>query len=91
MLTDSRAILQEDKLIDKSVSIGIKALGITADTAQVTEYREDEGVYVYDLYAGGELVAKSRYVKITDAPFELSQEEIENLKIVEETPAESSE
>ena len=90
MLVDCCVVLQEDKLmIEKPVEIKINALGITTDTVQVTEYRESEGVYVYDLYANGELVAKSRYVKVENAPFEVTQEEIDGLNVVAEVPQEA--
>lgn len=73
--------------VTKEVSIEISALGATAVLAHVTEYRADEGIYVYDLYdADDNLVAKSRYSLIADAPFELTQEDIDilNPPVVEE-------
>lgn len=73
--------------VTKEVSIEISALGATAVLAHVTEYRADEGIYVYDLYdADDNLAAKSRYVAVADAPFELTQEDIDilNPPVVEE-------
>lgn len=73
-------------MIEKIVSIEIPALEVTATKAVVAEYRAEEGVVVYDLYADDNLVAKSRYSLIADAPFELTQEDIDilNPPVVEE-------
>jgi hypothetical protein len=66
--------------VTKEVSIEIPALGATAVLAHVTEYRVEEGIYVFDLYdADNNLVAKSRYSLIADAPFELTQADIDIL------------
>jgi hypothetical protein len=66
--------------VTKEVSIEIPALGSTAVLAHVTEYRVEEGIYVFDLYdADNNLVAKSRYSLIADAPFELTQADIDIL------------
>jgi hypothetical protein len=63
--------------VEKEVNIEIPALNTTAVLAHVTEYRVEEGVYVYDLYdADDNLIAKSRYIAVADAPFELTQEDI---------------
>ena len=63
--------------VEKEVNIAIPAIAATAVIAHVKEYREDEGVYVFDLYdADGKLVAKDRYKAVADAPFELTQEDI---------------
>jgi len=66
--------------VEKEVSIEIPALNTTAVKAHVTEYREAEGIIVFDLYdADGALIAKSRYIAVADAPFELTQEDIDIL------------
>lgn len=73
--------------VTKEVSIEISALGATAVLAHVTEYRVEEGIYVFDLYdADNNLVAQSRYVAVADAPFELTQDDIDilNPPVVEE-------
>lgn len=89
MFADGYLVFQEGKLMDeqiektkveKEVAIQIPALDTTAVIAHVTEYRAEEGIYVFDLYdAVGNLVAKSRYAYIADAPFELTQEDIDLL------------
>lgn len=74
-------------MIEKIVSIEIPALEVTATKAVVTEYRAEEGLYVFDLYdADNKLVAKGRYIAVADAPFELTQEDIDilNPPVVEE-------
>lgn len=74
-------------MIEKIVSIEIPALEVTATKVVVTEYRAEEGLCVFDLYdADNNLVAKSRYVATADAPFELTQEDIDilNPPVVEE-------
>jgi hypothetical protein len=64
-------------MINKIVDIEISALGVTSVKAVVTEYRESEGVVVYDLYdSADDLVAKSRYSLIADAPFEFTEADI---------------
>jgi len=63
--------------VEKEVNIEIPALNTTAVLAHVTEYRAEEGVYVYDLYdADDNLIAKSRYITVADAPFELTQDDL---------------
>ena len=77
--------------VEKEVNIAIPALNTTAVVANVKEYREDEGVYAFDLYdADGNLVAKDRYKAVADAPFKLTQGDLDiiNPPVVDEEASE---
>jgi hypothetical protein len=63
-------------MVEKDVSVEIPALGVMAVKAAVTAHDTAQGIYVFDLFdAGGNLVAKSRYIAVDNAPFELTEEE----------------
>ncbi len=76
-------------MIKKEVEV--KVLNETADIALVKEYREAEDIYVFDLVKSVEekkgditdityqILAQNRYAKVKDAPFTLTEDELEEL------------
>ena len=73
-------------MIYKQVNVAV--LDKTADTAIVKEYRADEDVFVFDLAetvldqdgnSSLNVLASDRYEKQSDAPFTLTQEEMDEL------------
>lgn len=69
--------------------VNVDVVGVIADLAIVKEYREDpQPLVVFDLYqtyeVDGEisknLLASDRYELLEDAPFELTEEEIAELR-----------
>lgn len=72
-------------MVEKDVNVEIQALGVTAVKAVVTAHDTAQGIYVFDLFdAGGNLVAKSRYIAADNAPFELTEDECSILNPIEE-------
>lgn len=64
-------------MIEKQVSVPVEALGRTATVAQVKEFVD--GVYVFDLLDADGMVAFNRYALPADAPFVLTQGEVDAL------------
>lgn len=64
-------------MIVKTVNVPIAALGRTATEAQAKEIVS--GVVVFDLFDADGLVAFNRYALPADAPFVLTQAEIDAL------------
>lgn len=64
-------------MISKPVNVTVAALGRTATSAEVKAF--EDGVYVFDLRDADGLLAFNRYAVPADAPFTLTQEEIDAL------------
>ena len=64
-------------MISKQVSVPVAALGRTASEARVSSFTD--GVYTFDLLDSDGVVALSRYAAPIDAPFTLTQLEIDEL------------
>lgn len=73
-------------MITKKVSV--KVLNKTADTAFVKSYDEANDIYIFDLAVSStndegevsyETLAQHRYAKKSEAPFELTEEEFNEL------------
>jgi hypothetical protein len=64
-------------MIIKTVNVPVEALARIATEAQVKDLVD--GVYVFDLYDAEGLVAFNRYALPANAPFTLTQEEIDAL------------
>ena len=64
-------------MIEKIVSVQV--LDETANLAKVKEYRNNS-MYVFDLYLDEEVLATDRCELVENAPFELTEEEINALQ-----------
>lgn len=70
-------------MVEKVVNVDV--LGVLAVKALVVKHDISQGIYVFDLFdSSGNLIAKSRYCLVNDAPFELTEDECSILNPIEE-------